>query len=143
MGGRDAADPRVAPPLADPRAIPLVSQSSASATPERDPLPDPLLGRSRYCLSHLLLPAQSALVMLSAGGCYADVPAFLMLLVPLCLNSTGLPSDLSLLVSSFFPDSPFYFTTMLFQPPCTSLRCEMQPVEWLETTLSSEGKVTV
>jgi hypothetical protein len=25
-----------------------------------------------------------------------------------------------LLVSSFFPHSPFYFTTMLFPPPCTS-----------------------
>src|SRR6266487_4584689 len=120
MGGRDAADPRVAPALADPRARPLGSPSSASATPERDPLPDPLRGRSRYCLSHLLLPAQSALVMLSAGVCYADVPAFLILLVPLCSNSTGLPSDLSLLVSSFFPDSPFYFTTMLFPPPCNS-----------------------
>src|SRR5712691_8774731 len=111
MGGLDAADPR---------ATPLASQSSACATAGRDPLPDPLLGRSRYCLSHLLLLAQSALVMLSAGICYGDVPAFLLLLVLLCSNSAGLPSDLSLIVSSFFPDSPFYFTTMLFQPQCTS-----------------------
>src|SRR3989442_12604915 len=99
----DAADPTVAPPLAILRATQLVSRSSASATPSPDPPRDPLLGRSRYCLSRRRLPTQSVLVILAGGECYGDVLAFLMLLVPLCSNSAVLPSSLSLLVSSFFP----------------------------------------
>src|SRR6266567_7782606 len=103
MGVLHAVDPTVAPPLAILRAAPLVSRSSASAIPSPDPPPDPLLGRSRYCLCLRRLPTQSVLVIRAVAGCYGDVPAFPMLLVPLCSNSAVLPLALSLLVSSFFP----------------------------------------
>src|SRR5205807_7728502 len=110
-----AADPTAAPPLAILRATPLVSRSSACATPSPDPPRDPLLGRSRSCLSPRRLPTQSVLVIRAVEGCYGDVPAFLLLLVPLCSNSAVLPSDLSLLVSSFFSILlsillPYYFS---------------------------------
>src|SRR5437016_5648172 len=103
MGVRNAADPTVAPPLIGPRVTPLESRSSASATPAPDPLPDPLRGRSRYCFFRRQLPTQSVLVGLTVGGCYGDVRAFLLLLVPLCSHSAVLLLALSLLVSSFFP----------------------------------------
>src|SRR2546430_451007 len=110
-----AADPTAAPPLAILRATQLVSRSSACATPSPDPPRDPLLGRSRSCLSPRRLPTQSVLVIRAVEGCYGDVPAFLLLLVPLCSNSAVLPSDLSLLVSSFFSIVlsillPYYFS---------------------------------
>src|SRR5438132_9806728 len=110
-----AADPTAAPPLAILRATPLVSRSSACATPSPDPPRDPLLGRSRSCLSPRRLPTQSVLVIRAVEGCYGDVPAFLLLLVPLCSSSAVLPSDLSLLVSSFFSILlsillPYYFS---------------------------------
>src|SRR6266699_1623705 len=120
MGVLHVVDPTVAPPLAILRATPLVSRSSASATPAPDPPRDPLLGRSRYCFSRRRLPTQSVLVIRAVGGCYGDVRAFLLLLVPRCSNSAALPSVLSWLVSSFFPILLSIFTTMLFQPQCTS-----------------------
>src|SRR6266581_8735777 len=91
MGVLHAVDPTVAPPLAILRTAPLVSRSSASAIPSPDPPPDPLLGRSRYCLCLRRLPTQSVLVIRAVAGCYGDVPAFPMLLVPLCSNSAVLP----------------------------------------------------
>src|SRR5437868_1821973 len=97
-----AGGPTAAPPLTILKAVRLVSRSSACATPLPDPPPVPLLGRSRYCLSRRRLPRQSVLVIRVVGGCYGDVQAFLLLLVPLCSNSPVLPSVLSWLVSSFF-----------------------------------------